>query len=675
MVSITTRWRSKASVLTAAAPAPPVPASQPSSPKKRLLPEPSSPTKRPRLVVDFNPHVEVHLMAARCEKTYDAVLLEVRLAIEQFRHGDSRAYDDLKALFSPTKTHPRKPTSTTPDEEPVPASTMRCYITALAVSVSMLDRACSDLVHAVLAAPWLGRDESFVALYTRFLGNLGSAQGGYVPAILRMLAASLGPLSSSAGRLPGCQTLRRHQLYDRAHAATKHLLRVIPSASGALSSFLTSNFPHSSESVQAHSAYTRNLIKLTEYAPELRSEVLALITDRLIKIDVQVQIDMEDLDDEDALDEVAHLPLEKQPGEVGDTLHYESDLSDAESSASEQSGEDNEASRLKEVRANVGKMDSMLDLLFEYYHPLFSTLNPIEAEMTIEMLLAQFTTTILPTYRSRHTQFLLFHFAQSSPPLVDKFAGTCLAIAFDQSRPMILRQSSAAYLASFVSRGARVPASVVRDVFELIGRQMHTIRHAQEHTCIGPDLRRYGLFYALAQCLLYIFCFRWRDLVLPTANADDDSVDGSIHDDLTALDPTHLVWLPGIKETFHRAIYSKLNPLKVCSPMIVNEFAKISNFLNFLYVFPLIETNKRLRLAHYSAPTHDAYKMPSRESALSARADESLHQLDAYFPFDPYLLPKSKKWIEGDYVKWKGIPNDKPEGDDDEDDDESEHET
>ena len=31
-------------------------------------------------------------------------------------------------------------------------------------------------------------------------------------------------------------------------------------------------------------------------------------------------------------------------------------------------------------------------------------------------------------------------------------------------------------------------------------------------------------------------------------------------------------------------------------------------------------------------------------------------QLDAYFPFDPYQLPRSKRWLEGDYVEWKGIP-------------------
>ena len=44
----------------------------------------------------------------------------------------------------------------------------------------------------------------------------------------------------------------------------------------------------------------------------------------------------------------------------------------------------------------------------------------------------------------------------------------------------------------------------------------------------------------------------------------------------------------------------------------------------------------------------------SRETGYSARED--WYQLDPYFPFDPYHLPVSKKWIEGDYIDWKNIP-------------------
>ncbi|KAG9991923.1 hypothetical protein KCU78_g19655, partial [Aureobasidium melanogenum] len=57
-----------------------------------------------------------------------------------------------------------------------------------------------------------------------------------------------------------------------------------------------------------------------------------------------------------------------------------------------------------------------------------------------------------------------------------------------------------------------------------------------------------------------------------------------------------------------------------------------------------------------------------RENTLSHQSGEAHHQLDAFFPFDPYQLPKSKKWLEGDYMVWRGVPGMQ---DDDEDDDSS----
>ena len=80
------------------------------------------------------------------------------------------------------------------------------------------------------------------------------------------------------------------------------------------------------------------------------------------------------------------------------------------------------------------------------------------------------------------------------------------------------------------------------------------------------------LYYALAQAVLYIFCFRWRDLV--TGAGTDDAGGEDLNVDDALAEDHELVFLPGIKETIHNNIYSRLNPLKVCSPEIVGEFAK-----------------------------------------------------------------------------------------------------
>lgn len=74
-------------------------------------------------------------------------------------------------------------------------------------------------------------------------------------------------------------------------------------------------------------------------------------------------------------------------------------------------------------------------------------------------------------------------------------------------------------------------------------------------------------------------------------------------------------------------------------------FAKIANHLEFVFCYTIIEQNAR--------------KGRGREDEM----------LDSYFPFDPFLLKKSRKWIDECYVVWTPVPG--LEEEDDDDDDES----
>lgn len=91
----------------------------------------------------------------------------------------------------------------------------------------------------------------------------------------------------------------------------------------------------------------------------------------------------------------------------------------------------------------------------------------------------------------------------------------------------------------------------------------------------------------------------------------------------------------------------------MCSPAVVDMFAKIANHLQFVFCYTIIEQNKR--------------KGRGREDDM----------LDSYFPFDPFLLKKSKRWIDECYVEWKPVPGleDEEEEDSDSNADEDEDET
>ncbi|KAL8922171.1 MAG: hypothetical protein Q9172_003673 [Xanthocarpia lactea] len=593
------------------------------------LPEPSSPSKRSK--VSFDSDVEVRLVE-EWEKTPTVIQEGVRRALLKRATGDSTGYERVKAVYTPVKDG---------QEEPGPA-TVKSHTFALLNNVSMLNRGCADLVHAALSSDWLGRSEEYVHLFTQFLANLVSAQSLYLTDVLRMLAENITAAPQSQCQSKTLADIPRSQLYLRVHKVLQYLLQIIPSACRIVLSILTNLFPHQTESRRAHIVYTHNLLKIIEYAPILQMDILTLITERLVKIDLQVQEDLEDLAEEVEEGVVQHVPITRP--DMNKVLD-EAEDSDNNSDTDDEMDED--ALRTQTITKNVEKMDCILDMLFTYYDQINLAASPSSQVRSVEILLSQFQTIILPTHRSRHTQFLLFHFIQQSAADIDVFVGMCAQTSFDKKRPAMVRQAAAAYLASFVARGMHVSSDIVREVWDYISTELKTQVRESEPACRGPDLQRYSTYYMLVQALLYIFCFRWRDL---ESGPDEDYEE----DELPSIYGEERQWRTGVKETLQLNVFSKLNPLKVCSPGIVTEFARIAHHLHVIYVYHLLETNKRIRLSNYFGPSN--YSQLNRETALTARGEEENQHLDEYFPFDPYHLPKSKRWIEGDYREWTGIP-------------------
>jgi RNA polymerase I-specific transcription initiation factor RRN3 len=597
----------------------------------------SSQLKRRR--VAFNPDVDVRILSDENDKSLELVGEEVRRAIEKHAAGDKASYDLLKGLFREDPRSSSAPLS----------GLLQKYVIALTNNVHLLDHSCKGLVHAIIDCSWTARNDAFVRSYRYFLRSLLSIHSGFMSNVLQVLVAMFLKAPSITARQQDDPPIERVRVQARIHECLRSILRNIPMASAFLSPILGSTFPYPDDDARTHVQYIRNILKVVDYCPELKGEIFSLVTDKLVKIDVQIQVDMEELEDD----------MEERL--VGDAINDQEDSdSDDESVSSEESLQPEEQ-RLKDIRQAVSKLDTIMDLLFTHYDAIFAE-DRFEADELFESLLSQFAATILPTYRSRHTQFLLFHFSQTSADRTEQFAGACSHLAFDQNRPHILRVTAAAYLGSFIARGAHVSSDTVRAVFDLLCHHLEILRTTHEPGCKGPDLRRYGTYYAISQALLYTFCFRWRDLIV--------TADGNPPSDYDIIDHVDdFKWYNNTQQILHRNILSKLNPLKICAPTIVAQFARMAHHLRFLYVFPLIETNKRVRLARSLASGY-LDGMGGRETALSNKKGEDTYLLDAYFPFDPYVLPKSKRWLEQDYVQWKPVPGMPVEKDDDDDEEE-----
>jgi RNA polymerase I-specific transcription initiation factor RRN3 len=206
---------------------------------------------------------------------------------------------------------------------------------------------------------------------------------------------------------------------------------------------------------------------------------------------------------------------------------------------------------LTTLRETIATLDALMTTLFNYVDPLFPTSDSdptLQAEQVFDSLLSTFVSRILPTYHSRHAQFFLFRTSQSNPLFLDKYLGLLLERALDASVPTIARRASSAYLASFIARAKHITADTIRTVVEMLciylSRILESTPSSKYATGTAIGNQRLEGAYIVFQAVIYIYCFRWRELC-----EEDEELGG-------------LNWLPELN-VIQRMAWSGLNPLAV----------------------------------------------------------------------------------------------------------------
>lgn len=652
-------------------------------PPKGILRRPSGglpPVKRRKVLFDEVRNT-THVVGG---KSQDDIQQEVRRALEtHLNNGPHGPYDGLKEMFSLERERQRTNASSqaesdesdedddpTPSQEAAKPEELRQYVVALINAVDLLKtKESNGLIKAVLGCPWLGRDKTFAATYTTFLTSLLAAQENWLSRVVEMLVDNfeLG-VQPSAWTVPGCPAVPREEMRDRLHTAIRLILRQLPAAANSLCATISDRFPFPGQATPVYLAYANNMLRIAEYAPYLEAYILDFIVLQLVKIDVQIQVDLDDEDD-GLGSRVAGMLKDTHASEdrSGDSDDEDdADDSDNESLASNDSGYDAEVERVRTIKRNVEKLDALLNRLFTHLGPHFKDPDSDEALDYFRILINQFRTIILPTDKSRYVQFLLFHFGQKSEQLLDAFVGECASIAFQPGQSNIIRQAATTYMSNFVTRAALISSDLVRSIFITLLHKLDAYCRAHSPGCRGPNLKRYAPFYALFQGIMYIFCFRWKDFVIRAPSSVDP-------DDAATYVGQDLKWIPNFKEVLLASVHSKMNPLKVCHPDVVNQFAHIAHRLRFVYIWPRVQANTRVRLSQF---LFDTYGIDGvlRDTGTS-QLEERYHQLDNHSPFDPCTLPVSRKWIEREYVSWQPTPGlDVVESSEEEDDDDDEEE-
>lgn len=664
-------------------------------------------------------------------------------ALSEKEKGNTGPYYELLVQFAEPST----------GRSGASVSSLRSLLAALSHVVSDLDRSHAKLVESIFALPWTSMDESFAQMWIKFVCSLVSARSEWLSVILTKATKALSyrlewlpyQFADETGKR-SMSTLKRKQVYERVHVLIRSLLAVVPTLPGVLGPLLVQFLPHKMVHRSDQLVYVRNILHVSEYCAELSEAILGAVVDRAIQLDVEIQVELDEFDDdeaeelgldfddpfEQALDDIDEGDSSDDDGDSddGDFADNLSDLSDENydqgvaTEEQKRTQEDLQRS-MRRIRESVAKLDAIMIALFEHLRKLdkqyvagansltFSSANntPMDADTNrrnlFHTLLSIFARNILPTFRSRHVQFLLFWFNSLDPEFSDYFLGVLLEKSLysrrvefgEKEEPAVIRSAAAGYVASFVSRASYVDGPTTRVVlFNLCAfLDAHIDESSRSDTEAGnaaPGSTSHAVFYSVVQAAFYIFCFRWRDLKVENEEQgeldyqDADEIGGGMHDSVGSLGQLGAeAWCDGLG-SLQRAVTSRLNPLKYCSANVVKQFARIAQHTGFLYCYSIIEANNRSVRTSRSNPVSRSTslnwiqleksgsatpmsqdgsepgtpKPQGEEQEAMAKPKPSVSAavttasvLESFFPFDPYKLESSASFIEPLYREWSDV--------------------
>lgn len=533
------------------------------------------------------------------------------------------------------------------------------------------------------------------------------------------------------------------------------LLRLIPTLPGTLPPLLLQHFPHKHERTMSQVLYIQNLLRISEYCEALTEPIWSAIMDHALQVDVAIQVELDDLEDhgleqagptnlDPVLDGDADAISEPEsPEELAFSAQGADDVLDSLEDLSDEEGYDASDALTStvhtaaepswnEIAELAGKLDAIMKAIYQFLDGHVGTLAHRDVHARrhtlYQTLLGIFTRTVLTTFKSRHVQFILFWFASLDHEFADMFLGTLLSkslyatpsagVAGESGESsVVLRIAAASYVASYVARARYIDAPTTRMVVLNLCTYMDACLEAfasQGLSASPPGAREHAVFYAVAQAVFYIFCFRWRDLrdgAVSDAPAvpDEDGMPslaatyptaGSLElspqlmpmlhaSSLSSVSSTHSMqgergWAPGLA-VVQRAITSPLNPLRYCNANVVQQFAYVAQHTGFLYCYSVLEANSQRPTADVPASPAAKRRVRSdtREStpttgtaaakstaAPTAPAALPTPALDVFFPFDPYRLRDSAALVHRLYRDWSDVAPDGEGVDDEEDEDE-----
>ncbi|XP_009076439.1 PREDICTED: RNA polymerase I-specific transcription initiation factor RRN3 [Acanthisitta chloris] len=238
-------------------------------------------------------------------------------------------------------------------------------------------------------------------------------------------------------------------------------------------------------------------------------------------------------------------------------------------------------------------------------------------------LVSVFDKLILPTHASCHVQYFMFYICSFKLGLAEAFLDHLWKKLQDPNNPSVIRQTAGSYIGSFLARAKFIPAITVKACLDLLVNWMHKYIDNQDTGANAYcDVALHGPFYSTCQAVFYTLIFRHKQLL-----------DGNLRKGLSYLQSLN----------FERIVMCQLNPLKICIPSVVNLFAAITRKYQLVFCYTIIERNNR------------QFIPVVRSGTGGDLVQTCTNPLDSFFPFDPYILKRSKKIIDPLYQFWEEL--------------------
>ncbi|KAJ3700966.1 hypothetical protein LUZ61_004671 [Rhynchospora tenuis] len=520
--------------------------------------------------------------------------------------NDKEQYDFLLSILNPSARFG-------PNEEAFFVTVLK----ALTRVVSQIDDTC----HATLLSNifrmriWLFELETRKALL-KLISSLAAVPDKYLEGCLHMLVSNFVPPE------PGWViTSKKREIHQELHACLQDIFQDVPLSPIKLCAVIDKTMPCIFDSKSKMSTYVECMLGLLirkEIGEVLSANLLSMVFNLLVELDVNITWN-DTLDQEDQnicifdreleyLDHQFSLRFSADDGKVG-----------AHSNNRDISGNNNSAF--------IERLDGLMVVVCEHLNSCVKS-GRLMTTGDYKLFMRIFEIAVLKLHESKFTQFVMFYACSLDPEIWGlQFAFDLADIFMSTSQDPISRMSAISYLASYLSRAKFISSSIVANiVIKIVNWCSDYCNVVQERIFNAIQKRQFNpiahqIYYSACQAVMYILCFRMRELLyVPIEGAMSKVPFKSFLFDL----PLGYI------------LFNALDPLKVCLPSIVQEFLR------------------QAKAAHLFHASVSYINENAIDSELS-RSFGGTERLDIFFPFDPYLLNESDRFIRPNFVYWSMV--------------------